>query len=107
MAPNFGYGVSIPTGWLTARHKELRAAFKRMVPHRRLTVAEKQVLSRAVALTAKAELAALDPDSDHNDVVRLDGAAELGRARRGTGLSVLTLHVLRLRLCQRCRRCMN
>jgi hypothetical protein len=83
MAENFGHSVAVPTGWLTARHKELRAAFKRQAPHSRLTVSEKQILARAVTLTARAELAALDPTTDPVVVVRLDGAA--ARARREWG----------------------
>ena len=83
MAANFGHSVAVPPGWLTARHKELPAAFKRMAPHARLTVSERQILSRAVLMTARAELAALDPTTDPVVVVRLDGAA--ARARREWG----------------------
>jgi hypothetical protein len=61
-----------------ARLAELRRAFKRMLP-RRLTVAEKAVLARAVHLTLRAEAAALDPNTCANDVVRLDGAANRAR----------------------------
>ena len=38
-------------------------------------------MSRAAALTARAEAAALDPDATLDDVVRIDNAAARARAR--------------------------
>jgi hypothetical protein len=68
----------VPSGE-SRRRKELHVALKRLLP-RRLTNIEKLALSRAVTLTVRAEAAALDPDCNPNDVVRLDGVA--ARARR-------------------------
>jgi len=60
------------------RLKELRAAFKRMLPIR-LTNLEKAVMDRAARLTLRAEIAAGDPGVLINDVVRIDGAAHRAR----------------------------
>jgi hypothetical protein len=43
------------------------------------TAAQKLAIQRAALLTAKAEAAALDPNTSPNDVVRLDGAAHRAR----------------------------
>lgn len=61
-----------------SRLAELGRAFKRQLP-RRLTVAEKHCMDRAVRLTFRAEQAALDPKVCANNVVRLDNAATRAR----------------------------
>jgi hypothetical protein len=61
------------------RKSELYRALKRELPVR-LTARQKIALNRAVNLTHKAELAALDPDITANDLVRLDRCAAAARA---------------------------
>jgi hypothetical protein len=64
------------------RQVELHRAFKKMLPIR-LTNAQKLVLSRAVRLTLRAEMALSDATVTANDLVRLDNAARRARAEWG------------------------
>src|SRR5262245_61800995 len=62
------------------RAAQLRRAFQRVLKRRPTTI-ERIAMSRAAALTARAEAAALDPDATLDDVVRIDNAASRARAK--------------------------
>lgn len=64
---------------LSKRTGHFRKAFARGLGRKASTL-EQAAIDRAARLAALAEAAALDPDSNLNDVVRTDGAAQ--RARR-------------------------
>jgi hypothetical protein len=57
----------------------LKRAFQRELG-RKPTLLQRTLIDRAAVLTAKAEVAALDPTISANDCVRLDGAAARARA---------------------------
>jgi hypothetical protein len=61
------------------RAAALRRAFQRELNHKPTTL-QRTLIDRAVILTARAEIAALDPNTSPNDCVRLDGAAARARA---------------------------
>jgi hypothetical protein len=62
-----------------ARVLALKRAFQRELG-RKPTLLQRTLIDRAAVLTAKAEVAALDPTISANDCVRLDGAAARARA---------------------------
>ena len=55
----------------------LKRAYQRQLG-RKPTVHEKSLLDRAAVLTARAEVAALDPATTTNDIVPLDGCRQQG-----------------------------
>jgi hypothetical protein len=69
----------LPTDAQARRVEELRRAFQRTL-NRRPTLIEKAAMLRAAALVARAETAALDPNADVSEVVKLNNLA--GRALR-------------------------
>jgi hypothetical protein len=60
------------------RLKEFRRALQRQA-RRKLKAHEQNALERAARMLLRAEIASLDPNSDSNDVVRLDNAARRAR----------------------------
>jgi hypothetical protein len=64
---------------LSKRIRYLKRAFGKGLGHKPSTL-QSAAIARAAVLTAKAEQAALDPDTTLNDLVRVDAAA--ARARR-------------------------
>jgi hypothetical protein len=67
------------TDALSKRITHFKKAFGKGLGHKPSTL-ESAAILRAATLTAKAELAATDPDTTLNDLVRVDAAA--ARARR-------------------------
>ena len=64
----------LPTEPQQRRVEELRRAFQRMLK-RRPTLVEKADILRAAALVARAEAAALDPNADIHQVIRINNLA--------------------------------
>jgi hypothetical protein len=64
----------LPTEPQQRRVEELRRAFQRLL-RRRPTLVEKADILRAAALVARAEAAALDPNADIHQVIRINNLA--------------------------------
>jgi hypothetical protein len=67
------------TDALSKRIRHFKKAFGKGLGHKPSTL-ESAAILRAATLSAKAELAALDPTTSANDLVRLDNAAARARA---------------------------
>jgi hypothetical protein len=67
------------TDALSKRVKHFKKAFGKGLGHKPSTL-ESAAILRAATLTAKAELAAADPTTSANDLVRLDNAAARARS---------------------------
>jgi hypothetical protein len=72
--------MSSPIATPERRVAELRRAFMRCL-RRKPTMIERTAVERAARLTARAEMAALDPSATLDDVVRLDNCAERARSK--------------------------
>jgi hypothetical protein len=71
--------MSAATDAQARRVLALKRAFQRELRHRPTTL-QRTLIDRAAIMTARAEIAASDPNTSPNDVVRLDGAASRARA---------------------------
>jgi hypothetical protein len=72
--------TSLSSAAQAARVDELLRAYQRIL-RRKSTVLEAAAMSRAALLTARAEVAALDPAVSVDDLVRIDGAASRARTK--------------------------
>jgi hypothetical protein len=63
---------------MEARFRELMTAFKKQLSVR-LTVAEKVVLRRAAAMTARSEAITFDLRASNSDIINMDGSAAQAR----------------------------
>jgi hypothetical protein len=83
MLQNMATHTSAKASAITAQERrmaQLRRAYQRVL-RRKPTMIERAAMERAARLTARAEVAALDPDATLDDVVRIDNAAARARAR--------------------------
>jgi hypothetical protein len=71
-------GMSAASTPQSRRVRALQRAFQRELAHKP-TLLQRTLMDRAAVMTARAEVAALDPATNANDCVRLDGCASRAR----------------------------